>query len=179
MAMSRTSWSVNGLATEFGLDRRTVAKRLESVIPVDLGPDGSPRWSMMDAGPALLAPREPRSGSRRPPPAGAEILTKIPNDVQAGYATAWLEIAVNIKPLVASALMMSGLPLPQAQKATTHVYAFLMRYADKTMREIGIPPWQQQEAPDWVPMDKVQEPNWQGLAAFAKQQQAPAARRIS
>ncbi|HEX2526913.1 MAG TPA: hypothetical protein VHL31_11545 [Geminicoccus sp.] len=170
MAMSRTSWSVSGLATEFNLDRRTVAKRLEGVIPVDLAPDGSPRWSLSDAAPALLNPREPRSLPNRPPPPGAEILLKIPNDVHGGYASAWLDIAANIRPVVASALMMSGLSLKDAKRCTTNVHAFLVRYGDQNMRKSGALPKSQDDEMDWVPVDFIQEPNWQGLVEMARQE---------
>jgi len=172
MAMSRTNWSINALATEFQLDRRTVGKRLEGVVPVDLGPDGSPRWSMADAAPALLNPRGPRSAPTRPPPEGAEILTKISNDVHAGQVIAWLDIAANIKPVVASALMMSGLSLKDAKRCTTNVYAFLVRYGDQDMRKGGVLPKGSGDEMDWVPLDLVQEPNWQGLVEKAKQERA-------
>jgi hypothetical protein len=49
MAMTPQAWSVNGLATELGLDRRTVAKRLAPVTPHSLAADGSPRWRLNDA----------------------------------------------------------------------------------------------------------------------------------
>jgi hypothetical protein len=172
MAMSRTSWSVNGLAKEFGLDRRTVAKRLEGVIPVDLGPDGSPRWALADAAPALLNPREHKSLPFRLPPPGAEILLKIPNDLHAGYVTAWLDIAANIRPVVASALMMSGLSLNDARRCTGNVHAFLVRHGDQTMRKCGVLPRDQDDAMAWIPLDCIQEPNWPGLVEMARQERA-------
>ena len=54
MAMTPQAWSVNGLATELGLDRRTVAKRLALVTPHSLASDGSPRWRLNDAIKALF-----------------------------------------------------------------------------------------------------------------------------
>ncbi|WP_222183026.1 DUF1441 family protein [Geminicoccus harenae] len=177
--MSRTSWSINALATEFQLDRRTVGKRLEGVVPVDLGPDGSPRWSMVDAAPALLNPREPRSAPTRPPPEGAEILTKIPNDVQAGFVIALLDLMTNGKPYIGGALMASGLSLEQAKRGAAHVHVALMSFADRAARNLGIPPWVQQEEPSWIPVDKIQEPDWKGLAAFAKQERAKAAPKVA
>jgi hypothetical protein len=175
MAMSRTSWSINALATEFGLDRRTVAKRLEGVIPVDLSPDGSPRWALADAAPALLNPGGRKSLSRRSPPPGAEILLEIPNDVHAGFVVALLDLIANGKPYIASALMMCGLPLDQAKTSTAHVHVALMSFADHAARKLGIPPWLQEKEPSWIPMDCIQEPNWPGLVEMAKQEQVNAA----
>jgi hypothetical protein len=172
MAMSRTSWSINALATEFNMDRRTVGKRLENVVPYDLGPDGSPRWRLSDAAAALVKPSGAHFGSAGSPPPGAEILTKIPNDLHAGCAIAWLDIAANIRPIIASALMMSGLPLEQAKRCTTHVHAFLIRYGDQTMRKNGVLPKGQSDEMDWVPFDMIQEPNWKGLVEKAEQERA-------
>jgi len=54
MSMTPKAWSVSGLATELGLDRRTVAKRLAHAPPHSLAPDGSPRWRLNDALRALF-----------------------------------------------------------------------------------------------------------------------------
>jgi hypothetical protein len=61
MGMTKKLWSINALATEFGMDRRTVAKRIED-IPFDGRDRGSPQWyiaSVMWA----LAPDPPRGKS--------------------------------------------------------------------------------------------------------------------
>lgn len=45
-------WSVNALSTEFGLDRRTVAKRIKDAAPAgELS--GKPAWKMADVAAAL------------------------------------------------------------------------------------------------------------------------------
>ena len=51
MAMTRKLWSINALATELGLDRRTVAKRLEGLPPATEKKVGSrieKRWHLAD-----------------------------------------------------------------------------------------------------------------------------------
>jgi len=61
MGMTKKLWSINALATEFGMDRRTVAKRIED-IPYDGKDRGKPQWyiaSVMWA----LAPDPPRGKS--------------------------------------------------------------------------------------------------------------------
>ena len=54
MAMTPQVWSVNALATELGLDRRTVGKRLALTTPHSMAADGSPRWRLNDAVQALF-----------------------------------------------------------------------------------------------------------------------------
>ena len=55
MAMAARLWSVNALATELDMDRRTVAKRLANVTPSgERG--GHSVWRMADALPALFGP---------------------------------------------------------------------------------------------------------------------------
>lgn len=49
MAIGPKLWTINGLATEFQKDRRTIAKRLEEVEPSARG-----KWLMRDAAPAIL-----------------------------------------------------------------------------------------------------------------------------
>lgn len=55
MGMQPTLWSVNALATELEIDRRTVAKRLRDVPPAG-EKAGHPVWLLADALPALMAP---------------------------------------------------------------------------------------------------------------------------
>jgi hypothetical protein len=52
MAMVPRLWSINGLATEFGLDRRTVAKKMAR-IPPDGRLDKGSGWFLTTALPAL------------------------------------------------------------------------------------------------------------------------------
>lgn len=56
MAMQRQTWSVNALATELGIDRRTVARRLDGATVAERGSRGEPRYRLRDA----LAAFEPR-----------------------------------------------------------------------------------------------------------------------
>ena len=58
MGMTKKLWSINALATEFGMDRRTVAKRIED-IPYDGKDRGSPQWHIASVMWAL-APDPPR-----------------------------------------------------------------------------------------------------------------------
>ena len=48
MVMMRQLWSANALSLEFGLDRRTVGKRLENVPPAGESRSGSPGWRLKD-----------------------------------------------------------------------------------------------------------------------------------
>ena len=170
MAMTRTVWSINALSVELGIDRRTVARRLQGVTPADLGPDGSPRWRLADAVPALIRSDNDYSAKpMRPPPAGCEILEQVPNPAHAGFVTAWLEIIANIQPLAASALMASGLSRKQAEPAIAHLFVALVTFADHAAKAARIPPWLDEDEPSWVPVDKMLKPDWAALVAFGRQ----------
>lgn len=43
-----SSWSVNALAAELGLDRRTLARRIEGLAPVGQSPRGDPLFRLVD-----------------------------------------------------------------------------------------------------------------------------------
>jgi hypothetical protein len=69
MTMTPRLWSLNALATEFGRDRRTVARLLRDVRPAgDL--HGKPAWMLADVAPLLTAPAATGKGkTRNTPPA--------------------------------------------------------------------------------------------------------------
>lgn len=52
-------WSINALAEEFGIDRRTVKKRLEGITPAGESSGGHPAWRLRDAAAAVLGLRAP------------------------------------------------------------------------------------------------------------------------
>jgi len=58
MAMTKRGWSVSALAVEFGIDRRTVAKRVEGIAPAGVE-RGSPVWLLADVAPAIMGAVEP------------------------------------------------------------------------------------------------------------------------
>ena len=63
----RESWSINRLATELGIDRRSLARRLDGVKPNATGPKGEPLYALRDTLEALgERPIERRSSPPRP-----------------------------------------------------------------------------------------------------------------
>lgn len=52
MSMTRKLWSLSALATEFGLDRRAVARRIDGINPAG-EIQGNPAWHLADVAPAL------------------------------------------------------------------------------------------------------------------------------
>lgn len=52
-------WSINALADEFGIDRRTVKKRLEGIAPAGESSGGHPAWRLRDVAGAVLGLRAP------------------------------------------------------------------------------------------------------------------------
>ena len=66
MAMTPALYSISGLATEFRMDRRTVAKRLADLRPAEVR--GRTRlYRLSDAAQALVRPAGRHNGSRKPP----------------------------------------------------------------------------------------------------------------
>jgi hypothetical protein len=179
MAMSRQSWSINALSVEFQIDRRTVGKRLENVLPYDLGPDGSPRWRLSEAAPALMRSVDRPAGRGGKCPPGCEILLRVPDPVHGGFITAWLEIFANFQWLAAGPLMASGLTKEQAEKAIGWLFVSLMSFADGAAKRAGIPPWLEEEAPAWMPSELVLQPDWEAAAAYARKAQAEQAANSS
>lgn len=49
-------WSINALAEEFGIDRRTVKKRLEGIPPAG-ETNGHPAWRLRDVAIAVMGPQ--------------------------------------------------------------------------------------------------------------------------
>jgi hypothetical protein len=63
MAMTRSQgWSISALATEFGLDRRTVAKRIEGIAPSGTV-SGAQVWALVDVSAALSGGVAPADGA--------------------------------------------------------------------------------------------------------------------
>lgn len=57
------NWSVSKIGQAFGLDRRTVAKRLqESGVPPAGSKRGNPTYALADIGPALFGEKKPIAG---------------------------------------------------------------------------------------------------------------------
>lgn len=65
MAMTKQLWSINGLATELGMDRRTVARRLAGV-PADGRLHGKAAWLMTTALAAINDKGKAHSSRRHP-----------------------------------------------------------------------------------------------------------------
>ena len=85
MAMQPATWTINGLATELGIDRRTLAKRLADVPPAEIPERSqlplletqrkkeSPRWRLRDVLAALgMLDGGSVQTSARPAPRAAE-----------------------------------------------------------------------------------------------------------
>jgi hypothetical protein len=64
MAMQRQLWSINGLATELGMDRRTLAKMLDGVPADGTLKGGTPGWHLNTA---LDLIADKNSGAKRRP----------------------------------------------------------------------------------------------------------------
>jgi len=78
MTMTAKLWSMNALATEFDIDRRTVARRLKGIPPAgELS--GKPAWRLADVAGALTGRGDAAPAKIVPPtPPGFERLAGLP-----------------------------------------------------------------------------------------------------
>lgn len=75
-----SSWSVNALAAELGLDRRTLARRIEGLAPVGQSPRGDPLFRLVDVLAAIErspVQRVPRVGDRTASAASAATVERL------------------------------------------------------------------------------------------------------
>ena len=170
MGMQPTLWSVNALATELEIDRRTVAKRLRDVPPAG-EKAGHPVWLLADALPALMAPGK---GRRRaadtaeappPPPGFAWLAGMAPHDALA--ALALMMLAYRLPPAVASLAVASGAPCRAAFAASEAFKVLAVQLVAEVARECDLPPWTDSPDPPVTCPEGFEAVNWPALAEAA------------
>lgn len=175
MAMQPTLWSMNALAVEFGLDRRTVAKRLTDVPPAG-EKAGHPVWRLVDVLPALTAPRAPRAAERLPSAATLEgwkaaeldyeeLLAELPDKALAGEAL--MRMAYRLPATVASLAVAAGAPCKVAFATGDAMHMAAMMLVAEVARELSIPPWAENDDPEVIEPEAFEAINWPALAETA------------
>jgi hypothetical protein len=168
MAMQPTLWSVNALATEFGLDRRTVAKRLRDVPPAgERG--GHPVWRLADVMPTLSKHRtDPRrenpAGTQYPP--GFEWLADVPP--HAAFAgLALMLMAYRLPSVVACLAVASGASCRVAYALVEAMHLAALKLAAEVALDCRLPPWADEDDPEIVEPDCFEAVDWPRLAEAA------------
>ena len=165
MPMQPGLWSVNGLATELEIDRRTVARRLRDVPPAGKR-GGHPVWRMADALPALTRGDRPKADDAPPPPPGFAWLAGLPpHDAMAGMLL--MLLVYRLPPAVASVTVAAGAPCRVAFAAAEVFKAVGAQLVGEVARAVRLPPWSTEDDPTVIAPDLFMEVNWPALAEMA------------
>jgi hypothetical protein len=164
-------WSVNGLALEFDMDRRTVTQVLRTVRPAGKL-KGHPAWHLREAAAALLrhGSMSPTMGMRRahrdyhetygdeledepeaeapPCPSGLEQVGALENQIDKGFMLATLIAGAELPRLVACQAVEKGLPMAEAYDMANTVLLVLGGIIGKRAASVSIEPWAKFDQPD-------------------------------
>ena len=158
MPMQRQLWSVNALAVELDIDRRTVAKRLDGVPPAGKR-GGHPVWRLSDALAALSGGKGGKVAP--PPPPGCEALQGLP----AGDALALLALVemIHAGPALVSALAADrGVPAEYGPLIHRVATGALAHAAWEIGEAFGI----KADVASLVDAERIAEPDWSRFAGF-------------
>jgi hypothetical protein len=164
-------WSVNALALEFDMDRRTVTQVLRTVRPAGRL-KGHPAWYLREAAAALLrhGSMSPTMGMRRARrdyhetygdrlenepeadapsyPSGLEQVGALENQIDKGFMLATLMAGADLPRLVACQAVEKGLPMAEAYDMANTVLLVLGGIIGKRAASVGIEPWAKFDQPD-------------------------------
>ena len=164
--MTTKLWSISALAVEFGLDRRTTAKRIEGITPAgELS--GNPAWRLRDVAHVLTGGG--KSAPPRPPveiPASFARLAHL-NPVDQVATWCMQEMVYRAGALTSIMAVASGADCRTAYATGNAVTMALIQTAAEIAQEAGIAPLAQDRGADiWKP-DSIVQPDWHALAAQA------------
>ena len=113
MAMTRQLWTLNGLATELGKDRRTLGRALRHV-PADGTTRGGYQGWFMETALRALSDKGQASDEDPPTPPGFEVIDRVENPVDKAQLLVLMYLIYRIGPLAASMAVMAGAPMKVA-----------------------------------------------------------------
>lgn len=163
MTMTAKLWSINALATEFDLDRRTVARRIKGIAPAgELA--GKPAWRLADVAGALMGHGDPSPGKPAPPtPPGFERLAGLPAlDQIATFAL--LEMAYRAPAQAAALAVGAGADCATAYGLRKALIVALSGLAVDTARMCGLQPLADNPDASLFDMAAFDECDWHALA---------------
>lgn len=167
MAMTKKNWSINALATEFGLDRRTVALRVNGIKPA-AKVNGSPVWHLAAVAPVLADKEKPKQSYKAPSlPPGLFYLETLDSPVDKAAAYVGLSLIYRIGPLAASIAIMNGAPCKVAYAIEKSMTLSFMQMVEELGRQSGLEPWASEAEPDMYVVDAFEEVDWAALAKAA------------
>jgi hypothetical protein len=163
MTMTAKLWSINALATEFDLDRRTVARRIKGIAPAgDMA--GKPAWRLADVAGALTGTgTQAKAGGPVPPvPPGFEALAGLPAlDQIATFAM--LQMCYRTPARVAALAVASGADCATAFALYRAASLALVRLVVDVSRECGLAPLAQDPGASLFDLQAFDECDWHAL----------------
>lgn len=162
MTMVAKLWSLNGLAIELDLDRRTVASRMRTVPP-DGQLRGHAAWHLTTALKAIHGEKKIKP-EPVPPPPGAGVLAGISNTTHAALVCGALEAVYATPWFVRAAAIQCGVEPEQAGQAALLAMTGLKAHFERLFREMAIaafegsdPPWVELGSIWWLPSRGLRE----------------------
>jgi hypothetical protein len=140
-------WSVNRIAAEFGVDRRTATQLLRQVRPCG-SLKGHPAWTLPVAA-AVLGPYVQRRGmapggptSAPPPtPPGWSLVEEAEHDLDRGYVIAALTTTYEMQRLAAVVTVDEGVPVATAYRVANVLMLTMLGLLGTRAKAWGIEPW--------------------------------------
>ena len=166
MAMTRQLWTLNGLATELGKDRRTLGRALSHVPADGSTQDGHKGWFMETALRALDG-KGKASGEEPPTPPGFEVIDAVDNPVHKAQLLVLMYLIYRIGPMAASMAVMAAAPMKSAYAIYHFMTAALAMEAEQICAMWGIGQFAFAEEPGIFSPGLFEEPDWKHLAELA------------
>jgi hypothetical protein len=166
MAMTRQIWSINGLATELGKDRRTLGRALRHVPTDGTTQSGYKGWFMETALRALSDKGKARVEEGRTPP-GLEVIDRVDNPVDKAQLLLLMYLIYRIGPLAASMAVMAGAPMKAAYAVHDLMIMALALEAEEICTAWGIGRFAFAEEPGIFNFDVFDKADWERLAQLA------------
>jgi hypothetical protein len=166
MAMTRQLWTLNGLATELGKDRRTLGRALRHVPADGTTRSGHKGWFMETALRALGDKRQ-ASDKEPPTPPGLEIIDRVENPVDKAQLLILMYLIYEIGPLAASMAVMAGAPMKIAYAIHNFMIVALADQATEICADLDVGRFDFLNDPSIFNKEVFAKANWERLAELA------------
>lgn len=166
MAMTRQLWTLNGLATELGKDRRTLGRAL-CHVPADGTTRGGYQGWFMETALCALGEKGKSNAEDPPTPPGFEVIDRVESPVDKAQLLILMYLIYRVGPLAASMAVMAGAPMKAAYAVHDLMIMALALEAEEICTAWGIGRFAFAEEPGILNFDIFDKPNWDGLAELA------------
>jgi hypothetical protein len=166
MAMTRQVWTLNGLATELGKDRRTLGKALRHV-PADGTTRGGYQGWFMETALRVLSDKGHANREDPPTPSGFEIIDRVENPVDKAQLVTLMCLIYRIGPLAASMAVLAGAPMKVAYAMHDLMIGGLAMLAEEICAAWNIGRFDFVNGPGIFNVEVFEQANWERLAELA------------